>query len=396
MALTTAQQALLLFKKWLGVGQSTIAREFYQEPYIGKSAILASQVWQESDQIPLTPVGFSASGQIIGVVQYFQDLALTQVAGLTSTGSFYSSNLVDAIPFYYGGSGGYNYTLKNSTSSSISFGVNDWIVDGDAGLLTFYNGVPSNMPPLITFYKYVGLHGVGGSSISASYAATASIATSASYALNGGGGSVISASWASSSISASYALTQSYTYITESVISSSFSISSSYALTASYSMNGGGSSPSASWASSSVSSSYATTISRKIRSSVPIVATYGASAVFDKMPAVTTEMDNGIRTKVNLAGASSASLAVTVKSTGSINSKLFVEYSYNENNWDYLGSSQNTPAVTINTIGSLMGIEIPITSSALSTVILRIVGIDGDGVTSPEIGNISLHIAYDL
>ena len=48
MALTTAQQALLLFKKWLGVGQSTIAREFYQEPYIGKSAILASQVWQES------------------------------------------------------------------------------------------------------------------------------------------------------------------------------------------------------------------------------------------------------------------------------------------------------------------------------------------------------------
>ena len=69
MALTNIQQALLLFKKWLGKAQTTTARDFYEEPYSGRSSVLPTQIWQNADQIPLTPVGFSASGQTIGVVQ---------------------------------------------------------------------------------------------------------------------------------------------------------------------------------------------------------------------------------------------------------------------------------------------------------------------------------------
>src|SRR5579862_5101632 len=80
-----------------------------------------------------------------------------------------------------------------------------------------------------SFYSQFPPTNASGSSISASYAVTAS------FALNGGtGGNSVSSSWASQSLS------------------------SSYAVTASYAMNGGsgGNSVSSSWASQSLSSSF--------------------------------------------------------------------------------------------------------------------------------------------
>ena len=71
---------------------------------------------------------------------------------------------MDAIPFNFG-DGSYNYTLKSNTDVSIAFGQGDWIVDPNVGVLTFYGTVPANMPPKITFYKYIGDKGVGGGSI---------------------------------------------------------------------------------------------------------------------------------------------------------------------------------------------------------------------------------------
>lgn len=160
MALTVTQIANILFKKLQGVGSTSDSRQFFEEPYLGRSAVHNSQIWQESDDIPSTAPG-GIDGQVTGVVTRYIDKTLTAVAGTSN--SFYHADLVDAIPFNFG-DGTYNYEVKDSTSASIPFGSGDWVVDGDAGVLTFYGTVPSNMPPTISFYKYSGLKGGGGGS----------------------------------------------------------------------------------------------------------------------------------------------------------------------------------------------------------------------------------------
>jgi len=218
MALTTAQQALLLFKKWLGLGQTTASREFFNETsFPGRSAVYTNQIWTQADLIPNTaPV--LTNGQTSGVVQYWVDVTLGAAAGTTN--AFTSSLLIDAIPFNYGDGTSYNYTIKDSTNASIAFGQGDWILDTDAGLLTFYSTVPSNMPPKVSFYRYVGAKGF----------------TSASIPLTG---SLFgTASWASNAISSSFATSASAaTSITFIPSTASFATTSSFAVTASYALN---------------------------------------------------------------------------------------------------------------------------------------------------------------
>jgi hypothetical protein len=160
MALNTDQKASKNFKKLIGKAETTTAREFYSEPYSGKPSVLADQIWAESDSIPTTAPVLAADA-ISGVVQYKEDLVLTAVSGTSN--AFYHADLVDAIPFYYGDGTSYLYTLKDSTGATIPAGSGDWIVDPDAGVLSFYGTVPANMPPKISFYKYVGIKGVDAS-----------------------------------------------------------------------------------------------------------------------------------------------------------------------------------------------------------------------------------------
>jgi hypothetical protein len=152
MALTATQQALLLFKKLMGKGSTNLTFDFFNEPKNGRPAVYKDQFWSQSDLIPTTAPGATA-----GVVQKFTDQALTAVAGTTN--AFSHANLIDAIPFNFGDGTSYNYTVKDSLGNPIAFGVGDWIVDPDTGTLTFYGSVPSNMPPTISFYKYVGTKG---------------------------------------------------------------------------------------------------------------------------------------------------------------------------------------------------------------------------------------------
>ena len=153
MALTTAQQAALLFKKLLGKGSTDPTFEFFSEPKNARPAVFDSQVWNQTSLIPTTAPGASS-----GVLQKFTNDPLTAVPGTSN--AFSSANLVDCIPFNFG-DGSYNYTLKDSTSAVIAFGVGNWVVDPDTGTVTFYGAVPPNMPPNISFYKYVGTKGVG-------------------------------------------------------------------------------------------------------------------------------------------------------------------------------------------------------------------------------------------
>lgn len=166
MALTASQIASRLFKKSNGAGETLVTRQFFEEPKLGRDLILTNQIWSQSDLIPNSSPSLSPGGSS-GVVQYFQKEALTHVAGSTNL-SYYSSNLVDSIPFNYG-DGTYNYTLyKNDGTTVIAFGDGDWLVDNTSGLLTFYgtlpSGVSSALPPKISFYRYIGTKGLGDGS----------------------------------------------------------------------------------------------------------------------------------------------------------------------------------------------------------------------------------------
>lgn len=166
MALTSNQQAIKLFKKLMGVSDTvnpysgTGAKEFFNESILSKQTILPSQVWQDAESIPSTaPIGM-VDGETIGVVKYYSNLSLTAIAG--SSTAFYNAELKNAIPFNFDPSGTYNYTLSDNLNNQIYFGNGDWVVDTDAGVLNFYGlSMPSNMPPKISFFKYVGRFGVG-------------------------------------------------------------------------------------------------------------------------------------------------------------------------------------------------------------------------------------------
>ena len=152
MALTTDQRSSNLFKKLMGVAETDTSRAFFEEPFKYESP-----EWTEKDLIPTTaPV--LANNATLGVVQYFEDMPMTAVPGTTD--AFYLEELKNAIPFNFG-DGSYNYTLKNNSGSQIFFGQGDWVVDNISGVIVFYSGNPGDMPPMITFYKYVGLMGFG-------------------------------------------------------------------------------------------------------------------------------------------------------------------------------------------------------------------------------------------
>ena len=117
MALTDSQKTSSLFKKSLGKGSTNTGRDFFEEPYNGRSIVMPNQIWTEAGSIPTTAPG-GTNEQITGVVQRFIDKTLTAVAGTTN--SFYHADLIDTIPFNFG-DGSYNYVIKDSTSTTIAF-----------------------------------------------------------------------------------------------------------------------------------------------------------------------------------------------------------------------------------------------------------------------------------
>jgi hypothetical protein len=158
MALTADQKASYLFKQSLGVAETNVLRDFFEENIKGRILVLNNQIWVQSDQIPANAPTL-ADGARLGVVQYYQERTMTAVAGVSN--SFYLEDLKDSIPFNFG-NGSYNYVITSSTGTAIPFGQGDWLVNNATGTLTFYGSVPSNMPPKISFYKYVGAKGAAG------------------------------------------------------------------------------------------------------------------------------------------------------------------------------------------------------------------------------------------
>lgn len=158
-SLNTNQIASKLFKKTMGVSETNSGRSFFEEPILGRPIVYTTQVWEEYNDIPYTAPTGMTDGQTIGVIKKYLDLPLLALPGTAD--SYYSPELADAIPFNFDSGGSYNYVVKDSLGSVIPFGQKNWVVDNDSGVIMFYAGSPSNMPPKISFYKYVGTKGVG-------------------------------------------------------------------------------------------------------------------------------------------------------------------------------------------------------------------------------------------
>jgi hypothetical protein len=164
---TTGQKSDSSYKKLLELSATNSNRFTFNEPFTSPLSIDPQQIWLEQYLIPNTAPS-STSGQSIGVVQKFNDLILNVVPGTIN--SFYHSELKNCISPNYGDGISYNIQLKDNNGNIIPYSLQDWVVDRDAGVLTFYgtitNGVPSgdnlppaNMPPKISFYKYIGAKG---------------------------------------------------------------------------------------------------------------------------------------------------------------------------------------------------------------------------------------------
>jgi hypothetical protein len=163
MALTTDQKSSKLFKKAMGVGETTTLRDFFEEPKKGLPSVLSNQIWV--DAIPTTAPVLN-DGEISGVVKRWVDKVLIAVPGTTN--AFYHPDIINTIPFNYG-DGSFNYLLKDSTGATIPFGQGDWILDTESGVLSFYGTVPPNMPPKLSCYIYVGTIGLGSSTGTSGY-----------------------------------------------------------------------------------------------------------------------------------------------------------------------------------------------------------------------------------
>lgn len=183
---STLQTADFLLKKFLGKGYTETLEQsptqpspllsdgaaYYNEQFDGRAAIYSDQIWSESHLIPEEPPSDMQDGEQQGVIERVLDYQLTKVAGTNA--AFQGDRLIDTIAFnFYKSPEGlytYQYEIKDGNGLPIFFGVQDWILDPDTGILVFNSGLGSLLsslstnPPKVSCYKYIGAKGlVGGS-----------------------------------------------------------------------------------------------------------------------------------------------------------------------------------------------------------------------------------------
>lgn len=158
MSLTTEQKVTQSYKRDKGAADTRTEKTYFEE-LVGGRVLYGKDLWVYDTSIPATAPG-GGNNQVIGVVQRKIDLQLTAVPG--SPHAFYHADLVDLIPDEFGAS--YVPVVKNSLAVVLPVGYHDYEFDNKAGILRFYNTAPlDNMPPYVSFYRYVGAKGAAGS-----------------------------------------------------------------------------------------------------------------------------------------------------------------------------------------------------------------------------------------
>lgn len=174
MAMTDNQKISNVYKKLLGVAETSIDKAFFEEPFKTGIIVTPDMIWRDGAALPATAPDIQTHSEVLdgdtlvfgddGVVRYMQELQLKPIDGAPK--AFFHEQLKNAITFNFDPAGSYVFKLKNSAGFDIAFGIQDWVVDPVAGVLTFYGsnlasiGVSQAQPPKITFYKYIGRLGM--------------------------------------------------------------------------------------------------------------------------------------------------------------------------------------------------------------------------------------------
>lgn len=164
--LTDEQQAEVVYKKLQGKASTNADRAAHEEPLDSALILTPENFWFDAELIPASAPALTNDGDVynytfsngvsLPILKYYVDLELLPVPG--SANAFYHPNLRDSIAYNYRPDGSFLYTLKDNAGNVLAFGLNNWVVDNQAGVLTFYDGVPAavTLPLKITFYQYVG------------------------------------------------------------------------------------------------------------------------------------------------------------------------------------------------------------------------------------------------
>jgi hypothetical protein len=187
---TDSEKTGLLFKKFLGKPSTDSDLRFFAEPSLpARPNVFTTQIWSEA--VPATrPTGDwngdtlanfisgASAGQTVDhdtySVQYVHQQVMIKVTNGNSRcykAEPSGTNLLEkAIPFNYDSAGGYAVTLNRRTASAVGAqifdGVGEWVIDPDAGTLTFYqyttvqSYVTEFNPPFLSFFRYTGATGL--------------------------------------------------------------------------------------------------------------------------------------------------------------------------------------------------------------------------------------------
>lgn len=126
---------------------------------------------------------------------------------------------------------------------------------------------------------------------------------------------------------------------------------------------------------------------------VPVIAPQSA-VTWSSQPAAVTELFGAPRSRLrlDLTGRRQARLTVRTVGAGAAAAQLRAQYSTDESVWAYLDGSAgpSAPLGAANTTAA--GAWVDLAAAAKADVVLRVVGIDGDGAANPSFGLVTLQV----
>lgn len=190
---TTDEKVSSLFKKMVGKPSTNTALQFFSEPSLNsRPSVFPNQVFRQTIPSTRPTTGWDIQTNLPGnmspgdtsthdsaVLKYYYKWELEKVTNgndmaYKAKDENGQNPLAGSIPFNLDSAGGYGLRLFRRTNgapgSRIYDGTGDWVVDPDAGVLTFYEYadvsayVSENNPPYLSFYRYVGEKGLGSAS----------------------------------------------------------------------------------------------------------------------------------------------------------------------------------------------------------------------------------------
>lgn len=179
--LTDSLKTSTLWKNYKGWGSTHEKRELFEELYRSYNSLNSNQILTYGGLLPKTKQdNFYSNVKSLtldnNIWTYEESvyrsipLVKLQKVKLTPLSDHCKDSFVvldesgnqikNIIPFDYSEEGLYNYKLQSYLEEEIPFGAYDWVLDTNSSILTFNNGIPSdvsvNNPPTLTFYQYIG------------------------------------------------------------------------------------------------------------------------------------------------------------------------------------------------------------------------------------------------